>query len=38
VAETCSISDYAYLVADGQTMGEATPAEAHKSKSEHIRQ
>jgi phospholipid/cholesterol/gamma-HCH transport system ATP-binding protein len=38
VAETCSISDYAYLVGDGQIMGEGTPAEVQKSKSEHIRQ
>jgi phospholipid/cholesterol/gamma-HCH transport system ATP-binding protein len=38
VAETCMISDYAYLVGDGQIMGEGTPAEVQKSKSEHIRQ
>ncbi len=38
VAETCAISDYAYLVGDGQIMGEGTPAEVQKSKSEHIRQ
>ena len=31
VAETCLISDYAYLVGDGRIMGEGTPAEVQKS-------
>ena len=38
VAETCLISDYAYLVGDGRIMGEGTPAEVQKSGSEHVRQ
>ncbi len=38
VAETCMISDYAYLVGDGRIMGEGTPAEVQKSNSEHVRQ
>jgi phospholipid/cholesterol/gamma-HCH transport system ATP-binding protein len=38
VAETCMISDYAYLVGDGRIMGEGTPAEVQKSGSEHVRQ
>lgn len=38
VAETCEISDYAYLVGDGRIIGEGTPAEVQKSKSEHVRQ
>jgi len=38
VAETCSISDYAYLMGDGRVMGEGTPAEVQKTKSEHVRQ
>jgi len=38
VAETCAISDYAYLIGDGRIIGEGTPAEVQKSKSEHIRQ
>lgn len=38
VAETCMISDYAYLVGDGRIIGEGTPAEVQKSKSEHVRQ
>jgi phospholipid/cholesterol/gamma-HCH transport system ATP-binding protein len=38
VAETCSISDYAYLVGDGRIMGQGTPAEVQKSASEHVRQ
>ena len=37
VAETCMISDYAYLVGDGRIMGEGTPAEVQKSNSEHVR-
>ena len=38
VAETCSISDYAYLVGDGRIIGEGTPAEVQQSGSEHVRQ
>lgn len=38
VTETCAISDYAYLIGDGRIIGEGTPAEVQKSKSEHIRQ
>ena len=38
VAETCLISDYAYLVGDGRIIGEGTPAEVQKSGSEHVRQ
>jgi phospholipid/cholesterol/gamma-HCH transport system ATP-binding protein len=38
VAETCSISDYAYLVGDGRIIGEGTPAEVQKSKSDYVRQ
>ncbi|MDH3513767.1 MAG: ATP-binding cassette domain-containing protein [Gammaproteobacteria bacterium] len=38
VAETCAISDYAYLVGDGRIIGEGTPAVVQKSDSEHVRQ
>jgi len=38
VAETCSISDYAYLMGDGHIIGQGTPAEVQKSKSEYVRQ
>ncbi|BAV34485.1 ABC transporter ATP-binding protein [Sulfuricaulis limicola] len=38
VAETCMISDYAYLIGDGRIIGEGTPAEVQKSGSEHVRQ
>ncbi|OGI45060.1 MAG: ABC transporter ATP-binding protein [Candidatus Muproteobacteria bacterium RBG_16_65_31] len=38
VAETCLISDYAYLMGDGRIMGEGTPAEVQQSGSEHVRQ
>ncbi len=38
VAETCSISDYAYLVGDGRIIGQGTPAEVQKSDSEYVRQ
>ncbi|MEW6330962.1 MAG: ATP-binding cassette domain-containing protein [Pseudomonadota bacterium] len=38
VAETCAISDYAYLVGDGRIIGEGTPSEVQKSGSEHVRQ
>ncbi len=38
VAETCAISDYAYLVGDGRIIGQGTPAEIQRSKSEYVRQ
>jgi len=38
VAETCLISDYAYLMGDGRIIGEGTPAEVQHSKSEYVRQ
>ncbi len=38
VAETCLISDYAYLMGDGRILGQGTPEEISKSKSEHVRQ
>lgn len=38
VPETCSISDYAYLVGEGRIIGQGTPAEVQQSGSEHVRQ
>jgi phospholipid/cholesterol/gamma-HCH transport system ATP-binding protein len=38
VAETCLISDYAYLMGDGRIIGQGTPAEVQESKSEYVRQ
>ncbi len=38
VAETCAISDYAYLMGDGRIIGEGTPLEVQQSKSEPVRQ
>jgi len=38
VLETCSISDYAYLMGDGRIIGQGTPAEVQQSKSEYVRQ
>jgi phospholipid/cholesterol/gamma-HCH transport system ATP-binding protein len=38
VLETCSISDYAYLMGDGRVMGEGSPAQVQQSGSEHVRQ
>jgi phospholipid/cholesterol/gamma-HCH transport system ATP-binding protein len=38
VVETCSISDYAYLMGDGRIIGQGTPAEVQQSKSEYVRQ
>ena len=38
VPETCSISDYAYLIGDGRIIGQGTPAEVQQSKSEYVRQ
>ncbi len=38
VADTCAISDYAYLVGEGRIIGEGSPAEVLQSGSEHVRQ
>jgi phospholipid/cholesterol/gamma-HCH transport system ATP-binding protein len=38
VLETCSISDYAYLMGDGRIIGQGTPAEVQQSKSDYVRQ
>lgn len=38
VQETCMISDYAYLMGEGRIIGQGTPEEVRKSKSEHVRQ
>ena len=38
VLDTCSISDYAYLMGDGRIIGQGTPAEVQQSKSEYVRQ
>jgi phospholipid/cholesterol/gamma-HCH transport system ATP-binding protein len=38
VPETCSISDYAYLIGDGRIIGQGTPAEVQQSSSEYVRQ
>jgi len=38
VPETCSISDYAYLIGDGRIIGQGTPAEVQRSNSEYVRQ
>lgn len=38
VADTCAISDYAYLVGEGRIIGEGLPAEVLQSGSEHVRQ
>ncbi len=38
VAETCSIADYAYVVADGRVIGSGTPQELMKSDSSWVRQ
>jgi phospholipid/cholesterol/gamma-HCH transport system ATP-binding protein len=38
VAETCVISDYAYLMGSGRIIGQGTPAEVQKSDSPHVRQ
>jgi phospholipid/cholesterol/gamma-HCH transport system ATP-binding protein len=38
VAETCSISDYAYLMGDGRIIGEGTPAQVQESASGFVRQ
>jgi phospholipid/cholesterol/gamma-HCH transport system ATP-binding protein len=38
VAETCSISDYAYIVGEGRIIGEGTPQSLQRSSSEYVRQ
>jgi phospholipid/cholesterol/gamma-HCH transport system ATP-binding protein len=38
VVETCSISDYAYLMGDGRIIGEGTPQQVQQSTSEYVRQ
>ncbi|KPK12558.1 MAG: hypothetical protein AMJ68_01365 [Acidithiobacillales bacterium SG8_45] len=38
VADTCAISDYAYLMGAGRIIGEGLPSEVQQSKSEHVRQ
>jgi len=38
VPETCSISDYAYLIGDGRIIGQGTPAEVQQSNSDYVRQ
>lgn len=38
VADTCAISDYAYLMGEGRIIGEGEPAEVMQSGSEHVRQ
>ena len=38
VADTCAISDYAYLMGEGRIIGEGLPSEVQQSKSEHVRQ
>jgi phospholipid/cholesterol/gamma-HCH transport system ATP-binding protein len=38
VADTCAISDYAYLVGEGRIIGEGLPSDVQQSKSEHVRQ
>lgn len=38
VADTCAISDYAYLMGEGRIIGEGLPVEVQQSGSEHVRQ
>lgn len=38
VVETCTISDYAYIVGEGRIIGEGTPKELQRSSSAHVRQ
>ena len=38
VQETCSIADYAYIIADGHLLGEGTPAQLNASNDPAIRQ
>jgi phospholipid/cholesterol/gamma-HCH transport system ATP-binding protein len=38
VAETCMISDYAYIVGEGRIIGEGDPQLLQHSTSEHVRQ
>lgn len=38
VAETCSIADYIYLLANGKLIGEGTPADLMQSQEPHVKQ
>jgi len=38
VAETCLISDYAYIVGEGRIIGEGTPEALERSSSGYVRQ
>jgi len=38
VAETASIADYIYVIADGKVIGEGTPAELKKTKEADVKQ
>jgi len=38
VAETCSIADYVYLIADGRVIGQGTPAELSNSNQPEVKQ
>jgi phospholipid/cholesterol/gamma-HCH transport system ATP-binding protein len=38
VADTCAISDYAYLMGSGRIIGEGLPSEVQQSRSDHVRQ
>ncbi len=38
VAETCAISDYAYLMGEGRIIGQGTPQEVQQSDSGYVRQ
>ncbi|HET9843905.1 MAG TPA: ATP-binding cassette domain-containing protein [Gammaproteobacteria bacterium] len=38
VMETCSIADYAYVIAEGRVIGQGTPDELMKSQSSWLRQ
>lgn len=38
VADTCAISDYAYLMGEGRIIGEGLPSTLQQSASEHVRQ
>lgn len=38
VAETCLISDYAYIVGEGRIIGEGKPEELQRSQSAYVRQ
>ena len=38
VADTCAISDYAYLMGQGRIIGQGTPQEIRQSEAEEVRQ